>query len=192
MSSLWNSLFGRDEPREPSPPEPGAAARPAPSVTPQPSQPGEQQPNPAPTAAETPAELQEALTTLIRRVNQAGGRMPEGGVPGVREVEDVLRPLLSYLRTNDATEAEMIGVRTMINDYLPTTVDAFLRLPASFAETHRNRAGRTPADELLLQLDLLAEGAEEYATAIYAGDAQRLTNQGRFLETKFARSELDL
>lgn len=118
--------------------------------------------------------------------------MPEGGVPQVREVEDVLRPLLHYLVAHPATEAEMLGVRAMINDYLPTTVRSFLKLPTSFAETHRNRAGRTPVDELLLQLELLAEGAQEYATAIYAGDAQRLTNQGRFLESKFARSELSL
>jgi hypothetical protein len=61
------------------------------------------------------------LTQLVRQVNRAGGRMPEGGVPAVREVEDVLRPLLRYLRANPATEAEMLGVRGIITDYLPST-----------------------------------------------------------------------
>jgi hypothetical protein len=132
------------------------------------------------------------LTQLVRQVNRAGGRMPEGGVPAVREVEDVLRPLLRYLRANPATEAEMLGVRGIITDYLPTTVQTFLTLPPDFAAVHRNRLGRTPAEELIEQLTLLVEGAREYATAIYEGDAQNLTNQGRFLQTKFARSELDL
>ncbi len=118
--------------------------------------------------------------------------MPEGGVPAVREVEDVLRPLLRYLRANPATETEMIPVRSMVRDYLPTTVDTFLALPPDFAATHRNRLGRTPAEDLLEQLRLLGEGAQEYATAIYAGDAQQLTNQGQFLATKFTRSDLDL
>lgn len=178
--SFWSTLFGRDEP-----------PRPTPSPT---SAPPQQQP-PAPVVPRqpsTPAELEAALVDIVRHVNAKGGVMPEGGVPAVRDVEDELRPLLRYLMANPATEAEMIGVRAMINDYLPTTVNAYLQLPASFALSHRNRVGRTPAEELLIQLELLAEGAREYATAIYAGDAQRLTNQGRFLETKFARSELDL
>ncbi len=132
------------------------------------------------------------LTQLVRQVNRAGGRMPEGGVPAVREVEDVLRPLLRYLRANPATEAEMLGVRAIVTDYLPTTVQTFLALPADFAAGHRNRLGRTPAEELIEQLALLVDGAREYATAIYAGDAQNLTNQGRFLQAKFTRSELDL
>ncbi len=134
----------------------------------------------------------DQLTWLVRKVNRAGGRMPEGGVPAVHEVEDVLRPLLEYLQINPATEAEMIGVRALVTDYLPTTVDTFLALPPSFAATHRNRHGRSPEEEFLQQMELLADGAIETATAIYAGDAQLLTNQGRFLHNRFARSELDL
>ena len=45
---------------------------------------------------------EQQLTELVRRVNRAGGTMPEGGVPAVREVEDVLRPLLRYLRVEPA------------------------------------------------------------------------------------------
>ncbi len=178
MSSFWGSLFGRDErpTQQQSPPAP----------PPQVAAPSE------PAQAETPAELLDKLTELVSEVNVAGARMPEGGVPAVRDVEDELRPLLVYLGKHPATEAEMVGVRAMVNDYLPTTVHTFLALPAAFAESHRNRLGRTPAEELVEQLYLLADGAREYATAIYAGDAQKLSNQGRFLQNKFSRSELDL
>jgi len=113
-------------------------------------------------------------------------------MPGVHAVVDALRPLLLYLESNPPTEAEMIPIRGIVTDYLPTTVDRFLALPPDFAATHRNAAGRTPAQELLEQLELLRDGAQEYATAIYAGDAQELSNQGRFLQSKFLRSDLDL
>lgn len=179
MSSFWSGLFGRDEP-----PRQEAPAPPAPAVAPT-------QPASTPSAPE-PQVLERELTDLVRRVNRGGDRMPEGGVPAVREVEDVLRPLLRYLGANPATETEMIPVRSMVRDYLPTTVNTFLALPPDFAATHRNRLGRTPAEDLLEQLRLLGEGAQEYATAIYAGDAQQLTNQGQFLATKFTRSDLDL
>ena len=118
--------------------------------------------------------------------------MPEGGVPGVRAIEDVLRPLLTYLTANPPTEEELIPVRATLTDYLPTTLDTFLALPKDFASTHLGRTGHTPAQELGEQLTLLEAGVVEYAQSIYAGDAQRLSNQGRFLQTKFGRSDLDL
>ena len=180
MSGFWSGLFGREEPA------PSASGAPSPQQVPA------QTAAPAQPARDPIEDLERQLSELVRRVNRAGGTMPEGGVPAVREVEDELRPLLRYLRSNPPTAEEMIPVRATVTDYLPSTVNAFLALPPDFALTHRNRMGRTPAEELLEQLRLLAEGAQEYATAIYAGDAQELTNQGRFLATKFTRSDLDL
>ena len=187
MSSFWSRLVGREEPPRQPPPVPNQGQGQGQGT--QTSVPAQAT---APTPGSEPEALEAELTELVRRVNRAGRTMPEGGVPAVREVEDVLRPLLRYLRTNPPTESEMIPIRSMVRDYLPTTVDTFLALPPEFAATHRNRQGRSPAEELLEQLRLLGEGAREYATAIYAGDAQELTNQGQFLETKFSRSDLDL
>ena len=185
MSSFWSRLVGREEPQR-QPPVPDQEQRQhAPAAPPAQAPAGS-------TPGSEPEALEAELTELVRRVNRAGGTMPEGGVPAVRDVEDVLRPLLRYLRSNPPTESEMIPIRSMVRDYLPTTVDTFLALPPDFAATHRNRQGRSPAEELLEQLRLLEQGAREYATAIYAGDAQELTNQGKFLETKFTRSDLDL
>lgn len=174
--SFWQGLFGREETRPtPTDPQPPADA-----------------PHPPGRAPDPVAELERRLDDIVRRVKRAGGTMPEGGVPAARDVEDVLRPLLRYLSANPPTAAELIPVQAMVTDYLPSTLDTFLALPPQFAATHRGRNGRTPAEDLLEQLRLLAEGATETATAIYAGDAQKLSDQGRFLATKFTRSDLDL
>jgi hypothetical protein len=181
--SFWQGLFGREEPRPgPTAPQPPPDQQHAPAPAEQPSGP----------ASGTVDDLERRLDDIVRRVKRAGGTMPEGGVPAARDVEDVLRPLLRYLRSNPPTAAELIPVRAMVTDYLPSTLDTFLALPPQFAATHRGRTGRTPAEDLLEQLRLLAEGATETATAIYAGDAQKLSDQGRFLATKFTRSDLDL
>lgn len=173
MSFLFGSRRREEPPREVQPaPEP---ARPAPR-----------------TSMEEATQLERTLTDVVRRVNRSGGRMPEGGIPAVHEVEDQLRPLLRYLRSQPVIEAEMIPVRALVSDYLPTTVDRFIALPPDFAMRHKGRHGLTPAQDLLTQLRLLGEAARECAEAIYSGDAQELANQGRFLHTKFTRSDLDL
>ncbi|PID53620.1 MAG: hypothetical protein CSB46_07035 [Micrococcales bacterium] len=128
-----------------------------------------------PTTQQQAQEMLGDLTAIVRRVNRAGAWMPMGAVPAIHEIEDRLRPLLEYLCRHPVTEAEMIPVRALVRDYLPTTVDQFIALPTEFVITHRGRHGLTPAQDLLTQLD-----------------AQELANQGRFLHTKFTRSDLDL
>lgn len=181
MSGFFAGLFGRDDPPPAAPPPPEPQTRH-----------GDVPPPGAARGDSEPADLGRQLTGIVHRVNRGGGSMPEGGVPGVHAVVDALRPLLVYLESNPPTEAELIPIRAIVTDYLPTTVDRFLALPREFAATHRNPQGRTPAEELLEQLELLRTATDEYATAIYAGDAQELSDQGRFLQAKFLRSDLTL
>lgn len=176
MTGFWAGILGRDPQPEPEPPTPTPGT--------------DEQPEAGRPLA--PEQLAERLTELVRRVNEAGGRMPEGAVVAVGEIVDQLRPLLTYLRHNPATEQQMIQVRAIVTDYLPTSVNTFLALPARFAASHRNRRGVTAAEELVEQLVLLIDATGECATAIYSGDAQALTNQGQFLRDRFTRSELDL
>jgi hypothetical protein len=178
VAGLFDRFFGGPAPGGP------------PASPPPPDEPAEA--TGAPGQRDEITELAGRLTTLVRKVNRNGGKMPEGGVPGVRAIEDVLRPLLTYLAANPPTEEELIPVRATLTDYLPTTLDTFLALPKDFAHSHRNRSGRTPATELVEQLHLLHAGVVEYAQSIYAGDAQELSNQGRFLQTKFGRTDLTL
>lgn len=181
MAGFFDRIFGGGAPGGPSAPPPPPADTSGPVADPPPGAP-----------ADEVAELAGRLTSLVRTVNRNGGKMPEGGVPGVRAIEDVLRPLLTYLAANPPTEEELIPVRATLTDYLPTTLEVFLALPKNFAHTHRNRSGRTPAEELVEQLHLLQAGVVEYAQSIYAGDAQQLSNQGRFLQTKFGKTDLTL
>jgi hypothetical protein len=143
------------------------------------------------------AELRTALRALIRRVNAAAGRLPMGAVPEVRDVEDLLTEMLDYEERVVGSGAgidvyEMTTITAVVHDYLPTSIDAYLALPRSFLSSHRNADGETPGEELLSQLRILRKGVADLAQAIYAGDAPRLSAQGRFLDAKFSSSDLDL
>lgn len=157
-------------------------------------------PAPAPTSTspsdEIPA-LGHALQILIRRVNAAAGRLPVGAVPEAREIGDKLLELLEHAerRVEAGSPLDtyaMITLASTINDYLPTSIGRYLALPEAYLASHRNADGQTADEELLTQLDLMKKGVAELAEAIYSGDAQQLATQGRFLDAKFAKSDLDL
>jgi hypothetical protein len=146
--------------------------------------------SPEPAIAGQVRQLQQELATLVRQANADGGRLPPGAVPTVRDIDDVLRPLLRYIETQSASEEEMRHLAVIIRDYLPTALGDFTALPPQYAE-RPGVTGTTPADDLVRQLQLLDEGANELQDLVYTGDAAQLAIQARFLDTKFRRSDLD-
>ncbi|GAB3674083.1 hypothetical protein GCM10028814_02580 [Angustibacter aerolatus] len=157
----------------------------------------EPQPDPAPrpverTPADEAAAMQGELVELVRRVNRAGGRLPVGAVPTVRAVEDVLRPLLQYVEQQSANAEELHQLTAIVREYLPQAIDQYVALPEDYARRDRGGPGTSPADDLVAQLRLLLEGAQQLQRAVYESDAQELAIGRRFLDTKFRRSDLDL
>ena len=131
------------------------------------------------------------LAALVEKANADGGRLPPGAVPTIRDIDDVLRPLLVYIQTRSASEEEMRHLTAIVEEYLPTALGDFMALPPQYAE-RAGVTGTTPADDLVRQLQLLDEGANEVQDFVYTGDAAQLAIQARFLDAKFRRSDLDL
>ncbi|WP_250280595.1 MULTISPECIES: hypothetical protein [unclassified Frankia] len=135
-------------------------------------------------------QLQRELAGIVARANADGGRLPPGAVPTVRDIDDVLRPLLRHIEAQSASEEEMRHLTAIIHEYLPQALGDFTALPAQYAG-RPGVTGTTPAEDLIRQLQLLDEGANELQDLVYTGDAARLAIQARFLDAKFRRSDLD-
>ncbi|AEH07922.1 MULTISPECIES: hypothetical protein [Protofrankia] len=135
-------------------------------------------------------QLQRELAGIVARANVDGGRLPPGAVPTVRDIDDVLRPLLRYIEVQSASEEEMRHLTAIIHEYLPQALGDFTALPAQYTE-RPGVTGTTPAEDLIRQLQLLDEGANELQDLVYTGDAAKLAIQARFLDAKFRRSDLD-
>jgi hypothetical protein len=135
--------------------------------------------------------LESQLAGIVVQANRDGARLPPGAVPTVRDIDDVLRPLLRFVESRGAEAEELRNLTAIISDYLPRALGDYMALPPQYA-TRPGVTGATPADDLVRQLVLLDEGVNELQDLVYTGDAAKLAVQARFLDAKFRRSDLDL
>lgn len=138
------------------------------------------------------AQLQAALASLRSDVSTRSESFPPTCRQLIEETVDEMAEVLSFVAREGHADSQLRSVQAILTDYLPTSINTYLRLPQVFAVSQRNPDGRTPAEELELQLRLLRDNAKEAADSVYRGDALRLQEQSAFLQSKFGTSELDL
>jgi hypothetical protein len=73
-----------------------------------------------------------------------------------------------------------------VKRYLPDTLGAYLRLPKFYAQTQTLADHQTAAQILTSQLKMLKASLQEIARNAFAGDAEKLVRNGKFLQAKFS------
>lgn len=137
-------------------------------------------------------QLTQQLNRL-RALTAPGGRKLDPDVTGkLDQALDALESILA--RWSDVTQSKERAhtVELIVVDYLPNSLQAYLNLPRTYAITSRVAGQRTAHDELVEQLGILAEESERIRAAVYARDLNTISDQSRFLRTKFSKSGLDL
>lgn len=147
------------------------------------------------TPEEDPKDKPEALLASVfervREINANAGRLPVEGVVIARRVLDAVREVIETSSERDLDVRAVVSIRGILEDYLPTTLHAYLAIDPSVVDTPRP-SGRTPAQSFIEQLDVLWSSATDLLEATRAHDADALLSQGSFLRTKFSGSDLDL
>lgn len=138
-----------------------------------------------------PDALLASMFERVREVNASAGRLPVEGVVIARRVLDVVREVIETSRDRDLDVHAVVAIRGILEDYLPTTLRAYLAIDPSVVDQQRP-SGRTPAQSFIEQLDVLWGSAADLLDAARAHDADALLSQGSFLRTKFSGSDLDL
>jgi hypothetical protein len=120
------------------------------------------------------------------------GRVPKDVEDGVASIRQNVLDILSREARLAAHSPELFVVLRTATDYVPTAVQAYLRLPAGYATSRRQADGKTALEILLEQLRLLDREMVDVADAVSKQDLDRLRAHGRFLADRFGRSELEL
>jgi len=154
------------------------------------------EPGPAPAPAgspveDTPAAMLESVRQQENFINANAGGLPVGTVVAALNVTDTLRAVIATAAQHPLDMHGIIAIHGIVEDYLPTTLHAYLSLDPSATDVVRP-SGRTPKQSLLEQVEALWLAANDLLTATRARDADALLIQGSFLSTKFGRTDLDL
>ncbi|HKA02842.1 MAG TPA: hypothetical protein VKD67_00895 [Acidimicrobiales bacterium] len=134
-------------------------------------------------------EVLDRLDDLEKRIR---GRVPDAVASRVHRIATTIRETLPRADGLGAGSQQLHTLVQTATDYLPEAVDAYLRLPRSYADHHVASAGKTPLQLLTDQLDLLASKMDEVFVAVNQADTDALIAHGRFLDEKFAPGSLDL
>jgi hypothetical protein len=131
------------------------------------------------------SSLAASLATVHRRV-------PAEVEEKVAAIRQTVLDILSRRGNLGAQSPQLFAVLRTATDYLPTALEAYLRLPAGYATSRRLEGGKTALEILLDQLGLLEREMVDVADAVTKNDLDRLLVHGRFLADRFGRSELAL
>lgn len=142
-------------------------------------------------ADDSQAALTARLGALVALINSSAGRLPVEAVVTALNVTDTLREVVADVDDPHFDIHALVTLQGILDDYLPTTVRAYLGLEPSVVEVARP-SGETPRASLLEQLEALWLAASDLLAAVRAHDADQLLAQGSFLRTKFTGSDLDL
>jgi hypothetical protein len=145
-------------------------------------------------------ELEDSFATqdeVVRRslaetLASIHGRVPAEVEQSVASIRQNVLDILSREARLVGHSPELFVVLRTATDYMPTALQAYLRLPAGYATSRRQADGKTALEILLEQLGLLDREMVDVADAVTKHDLDRLRAHGRFLADRFGRSELIL
>ncbi|RHA44560.1 hypothetical protein [Cellulomonas rhizosphaerae] len=140
---------------------------------------------------DSPAALQAAIDELVRYVNARAGGLPPAALVNARMLTDTLTEVVDSAAVRPLDVYAVISVRGVVGDYLPTTLRGYLALEPDARGVPR-ADGHSPTQSLMMQIDSLQTSVSATLVATREQDADALMTQGRFLQTKFNRSDLDL
>lgn len=135
----------------------------------------------------TTAELAQQVRKLVDSV--ANG-LPKEALDLLHAIQGTLNellPRLEEMRDRGIISAkDSFTVFETIRRYLPDTLAAYLRLPKFYAQMQTLADGRTATQTLVEQLGVLDTSLKEIAKNAFAGDAEALVSNGKFLQNKFS------
>lgn len=144
-------------------------------------------PAPPPEGDDVPALLRHTQS-LVLEINRSAADLPGLGVVLARSVTDTVRRVLTSPEANRLDISVRVAIFGVLTDYLPGSIRTYVAASRVAGQQDMARAD----DQLVEQLTTLRRSVQQLADASRERDLQALQVHGKFLETKFSQSDLEL
>lgn len=121
------------------------------------------------------------LDELAVFMRKHGGIIPTFVYSQVRRIDDVLRPLISYIAVNGCSPEQEHLLESMVTDYIPTPLKTFIGLP----KQDRADDGR-PAQLLSSQFATIEKRVRDLAELVRTGALDELATHAEFIDNRFS------
>ena len=133
---------------------------------------------------------QRVQKSLAQQIGTAAGRVPPEILARMQRIELTIRTeILPRLDCLPLGAPELYLIERTVSDYLPTAVEAYLRLPRGYVSSQPGSRGRAAVDVLAEELDFLDAEMRQVAEVVHRTDMDRLLAHKRFLIDRFRRED---
>ncbi len=128
--------------------------------------------------------------SLAEEIGAAAGRVPPEILSRMQRIDLTIRTeILPRLDCLPLGAPELYLIERTVSDYLPTAVEAYLRLPSGYVSSQPGSHGRAALDVLVEELDFLDAEMRQVAEVVHRTDMDRLLAHKRFLVDRFRRED---
>jgi hypothetical protein len=136
-----------------------------------------------------PREVRRAVDHAYQMTH---GRLPTDVQSQVARIRQEILELLPHAAQFPVGSPDLYVLQRTAVNYLPTTIEAYLALPTTYARERTIQGEKTPLDVLKEQLEILDTKMDEIAEAVRERDSDRLLANGLFLEDRFGKARPEL
>lgn len=135
----------------------------------------------------TEEEIKKELDELLKKIKK---RIPQEAYDHVVNIKDaVINVLPQLLNQQGMGNQELFTVKKTVFDYLPETLENYIKLPNMYSKIHKLQNGKTADVMLIEQLTIIDTTMQDIVQNIYAQDANKLLTNQRFLEQRMQTND---
>lgn len=131
----------------------------------------------------------EIVSNLKRLADRSQKLLPADTSKDVGDICGMLETAIPAISAKNLPDQLAHDVRTTATEYLPQTIDAYLRMPPAFRNIKKLQDGKTATQIFQEQIALLKSHLQSVVNDLAANDATALLANGRFLREKFANPD---
>lgn len=129
----------------------------------------------------TEEQITQQLDKLLKQVKN---RISPEAYAHLQNIQQSVLTVLPQMASGRFGNQDLFTIKKTVFDYLPTTLENYLKLPSMYANHHIIQDGKTASTLLNEQLTLIDTTMQQVVHNIYNEDAQALLVNERFLQQR--------